>query len=235
MYEFLITLAAVASLIGMAMTWYLILSSRRREIREFSKTDKAEITGDREELETEYYSVNGRIAQSPYGYSIIKNIYNEDLSDVSLCWNVKDDSFFDSLGFNVDLMTVEANAITCLMPFHKDFDRTYNRIIRATRDSGFTCRRSDDEFKEGNIMKYTVELILKAQIVIAVIEGRNPNVFYEVGIAHSIGKPVILIASENKKEEIPFDLNQHRFIFYKSLNDLQEKLTEALAYIRTNG
>ena len=76
---------------------------------------------------------------------------------------------------------------------------------------------------------------MKAQIVVAVLDGRNPNVYYEVGIAHSVGKPVILIAAENRKEEIPFDLKQHRFIFYNSMNDLQEKLTDALNYIRTNG
>ena len=186
-------------------------------------------------METDLYLLNDRIAHSSYGYSINKNIYNEDLSDVSLCWNVKDDSFFESQGFDVNLMTIEPDAVTCLMPFHKDFDKTYNRIIRAAKDCQFTCKRSDDEYKEGNIMKYTIELILKAQIIVAVLDGRNPNVYYEVGIAHSVGKPVILIAKEQEKIIIPFDLRQHRFIFYNSLNDLQEKLTDALNYIRTNG
>lgn len=235
MYDFLITLAAVASLAGMSMSWYLVLKSRNSESREFNKVEGSEITGRREELETDMYALNNRIAHSSYGYSINKNIYNEDLSDVSLCWNVKDDSFFESQGFDVNLMTIEPDAVTCLMPFHKEFDRIYNRIIRAAKDCQFTCQRSDDVYKEGNIMKYTIELILKAQIVVAVLDGRNPNVYYEVGIAHSVGKPVILIAAENRKEEIPFDLKQHRFIFYNSLNDLQEKLTDALNYIRTNG
>ena len=235
MNDFLIMLSTVVSLVTLALVWFWFLTERYKEKREFEKAIGTEIDGQRGQLETDLYSINDRIARSSYGYSINMNIYNEDLSDVSLCWNVKDDSFFESQGFNLELMTVEPNAVTCLMPFHKQFDKIYNRIILATRNSGFTCRRSDDEYKEGNIMKYTIELILKAQIVVAVLEGRNPNVYYEVGIAHSIGKPVILIASENKKEEIPFDLNQHRFIFYKSLNDLQDKLTDALTYIRTNG
>ena len=81
-------------------------------------------------------------------------------------------------------------------------------------------------------MKYTIELILKAQIVIGVLDGRNPNVFYEIGIAHSVGKPVILIAAEHEKVKIPFDLQQHRFIFYNSLNDLEEKLKNALKFVR---
>lgn len=235
MNEFLILFTAVASLVTLSLVWYTFLVTRSREKREFKKDPRAEINGRREQLELDLFSINERIANSPYGYSINKNIYNEDLSDVSLCWNVKDDSFFESQGFDVDLMTIEPDAVTCLMPFHKEFDRIYNRIIHAAKESQFTCKRSDGVYKEGNIMKYTIELILKAQIVVAVLDGRNPNVYYEVGIAHSVGKPVILIAAENRKEEIPFDLKQHRFIFYNSMNDLQEKLTDALNYIRANG
>ena len=235
MMEFLIILIAVVSLVTLSIVWYGFLVNRERVKREFDKDNRIEIIGQREQLESDLYSLNNRISHSFFAYSINKNIYNEDLSDVALSWEVKNNSFFESQGFNVDKMTIAQDAITCLMPFHKNFDSTYNRIVRAATENGFTCKRSDYEFKEGNIMKYTIELILKAQIVVAVLDGRNPNVYYEVGIAHSIGKPVILIAEENGKADVPFDLTHHRFIFYQSKNDLQEKLSKALYYIRNNG
>lgn len=235
MNDFLILFTAVVSVTTFAVVWYGFLSDKYKEKREFQKAPGTEISGQREQLEMDLYDINERISRSPYGYSINNNIYNEDLSDVSLCWTVKDNSFFESQGFDVENMKVEPGAVTCLMPFHKEFDRIYNRIIRATSDNGFSCRRSDDVFKEGNIMKYTIELILQAQIVVAVLDGRNPNVFYEVGIAHSVGKPVILIAREQEKLKIPFDLQQHRFIFYKSLKELQDKLKKALEYVKKYG
>lgn len=235
MYDFLIILAAVASVTGMAMSWYLILTNRLKEKREFQKAIGTEIPEQRELLESDLYDINDRIAKSPYGYTINQNIYNENLDDISLSWVVKDDSFFTSQGFELDKMVIDFNSVTCLMPFHSDYENIYNRIVSACKESEFTCRRSDDQFKSGDIMRYTVELILKSQIVIAVLDGRNPNVFYEVGIAHSVGKPVILIAREQEKLKIPFDLQQHRFIFYKSLKELQDKLKKALEYVKKYG
>ena len=234
MFEFFIALAAIASVTGMAMTWYLVLSSKKREKRDFEKADGIEISGQRKLLESDLYTINARIASSPYGYEVLKNIYNENLNDISLSWEVRDDSFFQSQGFDIDKMVINGNSVTCLMPFHPDYDKIYNRIVRSCKGADFICKRSDDVFKSGDIMKYTVELILKAQIIIGVLDGRNSNVFYEVGIAHAVGKPVILIAAELEKSKIPFDLQQHRFIFYKSLNDLEEKLSNALKYVKAD-
>mgnify|MGYP003214912618 FL=1 len=114
------------------------------------------------------------------------------------------------------------------MPFHKSFDRLYDTIKKTCSSVDFQCTRSDDEFKTGNILKYTLELILKSQIIIAVMDGRNPNVFYEIGIAHSIGKTVILLANYSKMEDIPFNLKSNRFIFYKNYNELNSELSNAL-------
>lgn len=56
--------------------------------------------------------------------------------------------------------------------------------------------------------------ILTASIIIADITNRNANVFYELGIAHSLGKEVILIAQG--EEHIPFDLNRFRHCIYSN-------------------
>jgi hypothetical protein len=50
------------------------------------------------------------------------------------------------------------------------------------------CIKGDEDYIEGNVLKYIVGKMMSARIIITNINGRNPNVFYELGIAHAIGK-----------------------------------------------
>jgi len=234
MVEFLNILSIVTALTSLAMISYLFFKNRRIEKREFSKAEGTDFDDKRLQLEEDLYRANERLSTSSIGFDLCRNLYNENLHDICLTNHVIDNSFYEDMGFDISHMEVEKDFVTCLMPFHPNFDKIYNRIIRATKVSDFNCHRSDDVYKSGDIMRYTIELILKSQIVIGVLDGRNPNVFYEVGIAHSIGKTVILVAEEKAKSQVPFDLQQHRFIFYKSLNDLEEKLLSALLFVRNN-
>ena len=68
--------------------------------------------------------------------------------------------------------------------------------------------------------------INEAKVVIAEITGKNPNVFYELGIAHTLGKDVILITQNMK--DIPFDLNRYRIIEYEDNSDGYDKLKRLL-------
>ena len=74
-----------------------------------------------------------------------------------------------------------------------NINRIYECIKEVCRTNDGQCHRSDDQYTPNSILKYTMELILKSQVIIAVLDGRNANVYYEVGIAHSIGKTVILV------------------------------------------
>ena len=69
-----------------------------------------------------------------------------------------------------------------------------------------------------------ISLLVQSEIVIVNINGRNPNVYYELGIAHAIGKPTILISDSSFAEEIGFDIRQKRIIMYESINDLEKQL-----------
>lgn len=74
-------------------------------------------------------------------------------------------------------------------------------------------------------------MMFDAQLIVAVLDGKNPNVFYEIGIAHSIGKTVILIANMSRIDEIPFDLRSDRLLLYSNPNDLSKKLSDVLKNI----
>ncbi len=73
-------------------------------------------------------------------------------------------------------------------------------------------KRADDFFGVHEIMKDIWLSLQGAGAVIADCTERNPNVFYEIGIAHTLGKPVILI-TENE-DDVPFDVRAIRFIKY---------------------
>ena len=75
-----------------------------------------------------------------------------------------------------------------------------------------------------------VSLIDKSRVVICDCTGRNPNVFYEIGIAHTLGREVILITQA--ESDIPFDLRHLRFLKYlnnsEGRNELRRHLAERL-------
>lgn len=75
-------------------------------------------------------------------------------------------------------------------------------------------KRGDDFFTHHDIMLEVWSAMNNARIIIADCTGRNPNVFYELGIAHTLGKPTILLTQDIG--DIPFDVRSKRFIVYQN-------------------
>jgi len=79
-------------------------------------------------------------------------------------------------------------------------------------------------------MQDIFSLIWRARVVVCDFTGRNANVFYEAGIAHTLSKPVVPITQQ--KADVPFDLQHHRFLQYlanrEGLEDLLERLAKRL-------
>jgi hypothetical protein len=118
-----------------------------------------------------------------------------------------------------------------MMPFHSKFRRIYKDHIRTTaKKLDLKVERADEHSLSGAIMKDVWESIVTCKVVVAECTERNPNVFYEIGIAHTLGKSVILLTQ--KKEDIPFDIRHMRYIAYKptksGLESLNTQLRSAL-------
>lgn len=100
-----------------------------------------------------------------------------------------------------------------LMPFDDSFGDIYDVGIKAAcRDAGAYCERVDEQIFVESILERVYNQIAKADIIIAEMTGRNPNVFYEVGYAHALNKQVILLTQNS--EDIPFDLKHYPHIIY---------------------
>lgn len=120
-----------------------------------------------------------------------------------------------------------------LMPFDESFRDTYEVGIKAACEaSGAYCERVDEQIFQESILERIFNQIAKADLIISDMTGRNPNVFYETGYAHALGKRVILLTS--RSEDIPFDLKHYAHIVYEdSLATLKESLQKhIIAYLK---
>ena len=114
------------------------------------------------------------------------------------------------------------------MPFDSELAGVYEGFIRpAALAAGFDVVRADDLHTSQNILRDIVGSISNADLVIADLTNNNPNVFYELGIAHALNKPVILLAQDIA--DVPFDLRAYRVLHYDThfsrIQTARDKLT----------
>jgi len=124
-------------------------------------------------------------------------------------------------------------AFVC-MPFASEFSDFYEVGIKpVVLKCGFKCMRADELEHNKGILAVVYEQIQAAHIVIAEMTGRNPNVYYEVGYAHALGKEVVLLTQ--RADELPFDLRGFNHIVYEGrITVLKEKLAQRLKAMLTN-
>jgi len=130
--------------------------------------------------------------------------------------------------------TVERDLVSIMMPFNAAFSDVHVAIKYACEMAGFRCKRADDIWEDSSVMQDIFNLIFKSHVVVADFTGKNANVMYETGIAHTLGKHVIPITQS--MGDIPFDMNHHRVLQYlgnrQGLTDMVEKLSARLAYVK---
>jgi hypothetical protein len=117
------------------------------------------------------------------------------------------------------------------MPFDREFDDVYRLGIKAAaEEKEIHAERVDEQvFHKEGILERIYSQISAADIIIADMTGRNPNVFYEVGFAHAKGKYCILLTKS--VNDIPFDLKHHRHIIYENISQLKTLLISDLSAI----
>jgi hypothetical protein len=121
---------------------------------------------------------------------------------------------------------IEPSLVSAMMPFDAGFTAVYDSLKATAEKVGLRCRRADDIWENPAIIQDVVSLIDRSRVVICDCTGRNPNVFYEIGIAHTLGREVILIT--RNAEDIPFDLRHLRYVQYLNNAEGRQALSEAL-------
>lgn len=101
-----------------------------------------------------------------------------------------------------------------VMQYSEEYNQLFDEVIKPTCEGkGFECIRANDRYTTNPIIQDIIESIHGSSVIIANITPDNPNVFYEVGFAHAINKPTILLC-DRKRDKLPFDLSGFRTLFY---------------------
>jgi hypothetical protein len=117
-----------------------------------------------------------------------------------------------------------------MQPFGGHLGTYYEAIFKPAIDkAGLTPMRADDDiFATGKIMDQVWRGIRQATVLVAELTSKNPNVFYELGLAHALRKPVVLVSSN--EDDVPFDLRHIRVILYDQADPFWgQKLIDKIA------
>ena len=113
------------------------------------------------------------------------------------------------------------------MPFSDPYNEVYRDAIQPlVAEIGYEPVRVDDISQPGIILNDIWTQLTEASVVIAEVTEANPNVYYEIGVAHALAKPTVLLAQKGTK--LPFDLGPHRCIFYENSIPGRARLLDAL-------
>jgi nucleoside 2-deoxyribosyltransferase len=114
-----------------------------------------------------------------------------------------------------------------IMPFSSEMLDVFILGIRwAAAALGVVAHRADDLQHAGDIVAEVKRAIREYDIVIGDTTGANPNVCYEVGIAHALDRPTLLICRDG--EDLPFDLQGINHLKYPNVVELRSKLRSRL-------
>ncbi len=102
-----------------------------------------------------------------------------------------------------------------IMPFKEPFDTIYREVIfPVAKEMKFDVKRIDEVSGPGLILEDIQQEISQSHAVVAEVSSPNPNVFYELGFAHALGKPAVLLIRRPEEQPMPFDIRGYRAIFY---------------------
>lgn len=169
-----------------------------------------------EDYEGNAIEVIFRIAErDPTNAAIIESVVSSRYSlgeNVSTAPSKAKQIVFTPSVFDTPDTGVEPDLVAAMMPFSPGFEQVFARIASACRGAGLRCVRAKDIWDHQTVIQDIFSLIFRSRVVVCDFTGKNPNVFYEAGIAHTLGK--IVIPLTQSAGDIPFDVQHHRYLHY---------------------
>lgn len=103
-----------------------------------------------------------------------------------------------------------------VMQFTDEFNSLYAEVIKPICEAyGYEVVRADNMYTNTQLIQDITTAIRESSLILADITPDNPNVYYEVGYAHALDKPTILLC-DRTREKLPFDVSGFRCIFYEN-------------------
>lgn len=114
--------------------------------------------------------------------------------------------------FRIPQEPIDPHLVAVMMPFRPEFDEMLRHVSDTCQGLGLVCRNVGHIWENNEIVQDVFSLIYRSRIVVCDFTSQNANVFYEAGIAHTLGKHLIPIAQSI--DDLPFDLRHHRARVY---------------------
>lgn len=114
-----------------------------------------------------------------------------------------------------------------IMQYSEPYNQLYADVIQPVcKSCGIVPFRADEESGPGFILADVIRRLIESSIIIAEITPQNQNVFYELGYAHAMNKPTVLVAERGK--QLPFDVSGFRTLFYENTISGKSKIEAEL-------
>lgn len=205
---------------------FLDIIFKNRGSRYNDEKKRIELDKTREYYEEKIYQIQSELLKNDRRWADANNLILAAQKDDRFINNTQDAQIAILKNFGIDNLytdiSVNKKSVFVLTPFIQREQETFDMIKTTCTDVNLSCTRGDEIYRDKDILSHIIISIAESSVIIANLNGRNPNVFYELGICHSLGKPVILISKT--KNNLPFDIQNKNVVFYEDLNDLQVKL-----------
>lgn len=181
------------------------------------------------EIEFEIYVMGSMISLKINKVELCKAYYDFPTDQIGLILKGKKDIVVR----NIEVSATPLTAFV-VMQFSDEYNQLYNEIIKPICERhNISCIRADELYYSTPILKDIIDSITNSSLVIAEITPNNPNVFYEIGYAHAINKPTILLCNHNR-EKLPFDISGFRTLFYENSIAGKRKAEDSFSNYITN-
>jgi len=178
--------------------------------------------------------LSGSIVELFVNDVLVSSAYEQVLqSQVTFFFSSPDEIFVK----DINIIAKQPKAFI-VMQFTDEYNDLYKEVIKpVVEEYGFECERADETHTTNPILQDIIQSIRESSVIIADITPNNPNVFYEVGYAHAVNKPTILLC-DRKREKLPFDISGFRTLFYDNTiagkTVVEKSLKKYLANLTTN-
>ncbi len=226
--------ATIISILGISLAAGLIgyVLIRNWKKAEYNiQNNQAILEEVRASFEKQMYALNDRLIQSEerwrdVNHLLLREEYRVNKSPITNSRKTYYSDFLKANGISENDLLIDRRLVFILTPFNDRYAEDYKVIREACLANGFSAYRGDENYLKGDIFPEMLKLIVKSNLIIANINGRNPNVLYELGIAQALDKPVILISRE--PDQLPIDIKSKRFLIYRDYNELKEMIRQEL-------
>lgn len=227
--EIIVLTAAVAATVSALLTLTQFRKTRYEADLSIVKLDHSRIVLEREieRLHEQIYRDGSRLSEM--NHLLLDSIRSRTpaTSGEHLDIGLSGSAFLKSMSVDPATLVIDPDFVFVLTPLNRSQLGVYSAIRQECEKVGLRVRRGDETLIKGPILPHILKEIASSRLVVANINGRNPNVFYELGIAQALGKSVLLVVKSY--DDVPFDLRQQQLVIYGDLKELPTELGRALS------